>query len=136
MPYYGAYMAASFLANGTSISALDDGSSAYGGYATFSEAATPIKILLYNSEYYDGGGNRTSQTFVLTGLTVDSVSAKRLTTSSATSTEETGDVSISGQNLADATCNVEGAEVLESTSVIDGQASFEVASSEALLIIL
>ena len=129
-------MAASFLAGGASIAVLDDGSSSYGGYVVFSENEKPFKILLYNSDYYDGDGDRSSQTIILTGLTASTVSAKRLTASSATSTQSGGGLSFGGQTFVDATCDIEGSEVVETISVNEGQAAFQLASSEALLLLI
>lgn len=67
-PYYGAYVATAAMAGGSYISALDFGSTNYGGYVTYDSAKTPLRALLYNSDYYSGSGARGSVSFVLSGL--------------------------------------------------------------------
>lgn len=136
-PYYGATVAVAFLAGGSYLSALDDGSTNYGGYATFDSSGQPLRVLLYNSDYFAGTGTRSSQSFVLTGLTASSVKAKRLTAASALSRQDQGgNPSWGGQYYSNATCVVGGTEVYETATVSGGQATFSLAASEALVVYL
>lgn len=136
-PYYGAYAAAALMAGGSYISALDSGSTAFAVYIVYNSNKTPIKALLYNSNYFDSTGSRSSESFLLTGLTGSIVQAKRLTATSALSRVDQGqNPSFGGQYFQNVTCSVGGTETFESTSVSGGQATFSVKASEALLVYL
>ncbi|KAJ4424403.1 hypothetical protein N0V82_000924 [Gnomoniopsis sp. IMI 355080] len=134
-PYYGATAAVAFLSNGAHLTALDDGSTNYGGYTTFDSSGQPLRALLYNSDYFNGTGTRSSTSFVLTGLTASSVRAKRLTAASALSRQDQGgNPSWGGQYYTNATCVVGGTEVYETATVSGGQATFSLYASEALVV--
>ena len=138
-PYYGAYAATAALAGGSYISALDNGSTAYAGYVVYDADKTPIKALLYNSDYYDGSGTRGSQVFSLEGLAVGAgtLKAKRLTAPSADSRiDEGGNPTWGGQTFANATCIINGTEVFESVVVVGSEALVTVNASEAVLVYL
>ncbi|RDW69914.1 glycoside hydrolase family 79 protein [Coleophoma crateriformis] len=136
-PYYGAYAAAATMAGGSYISALDSGSTAFAVYVVYNSAKTPIKALLYNSNYFNGTGSRTSESFVLTGLAGNTLKAKRLTAVSALSRVDQGqNPSFGGQYFQNVTCSVGGTETFESAAVSGGQATFSVKASEALLVYL
>lgn len=136
-PYYGATAAVAFLAGGSHLTALDTGSSNYAGYATFDTSGAPLRVLLYNSDYFDGTGTRSSTPFVLTGLTAGSVKAKRLTAASALSRQDQGgNPSWGGQYYTNATCVAGGTETFETASVSGGQVSFTLKASEALVVYL
>lgn len=136
-PYYGAYVATATMAGGSYISALDSGSSNYGAYVVYSSAKAPLKVLLYNSDYYSGSGTRGSVSFVLAGLGSGTLKSKRLTAASASSrVDEGSNPTFGGQTFANGTCAVQGTETFESTNVSGGQATFTVAASEALLLYL
>ena len=115
--------------------ALDNGTSAIAAYTVFSDATSgPSSVLLYNSAYFDGSGARSEATITLTGLTgVPTVGAKRMTAPNATA--ESG-VMIGVGGAFDGNCVASGTQSLESTSVSDGQASFTLADSEALIVFL
>jgi hypothetical protein len=138
-PYYGATAAVALMAGGRTITALDAGNTNDGVYVVFDGEGKPLRVLLYNSEYYAGGGARRGvQVFTLTGLgAVASVRAKRLTAASSLARADRGDeISFGGQKWTDGTCVVAGAEVFETTKVENGQAAFEVKAAEALLVYL
>ncbi len=140
-PYYGAIAATAFMAGGSSIVPLDNGTSNYGGYAVFDQEGNQLRVLLLNSDFFAGNGTgpRGSQTFVLQGLSVDGgrVKAKRLSAPSANSrVDQGGNPSFGGQEFANGTCTVSGEEVWEESDVTGGEATFEVAASEALLVYL
>ncbi|KAL5046138.1 hypothetical protein BDW71DRAFT_197861 [Aspergillus fruticulosus] len=131
-PYYGAYFATMALAHADQIAPLDDQSTSYAAYAIY-EGGAPVKVLLYNSEYYTSG-TRPSQTYTLTGLTSATVTAKRLTAPYSTSRVDRGESpTVSGQTFGNGDCGVEGEEVVETVAVEGGEASFTVGASEALL---
>jgi len=146
-PYYGATAAVALLAGATHLAALDTGATAYAAYAAFDAAGAPLRVLLYNSDYYTGGGSggngssssRPGQSFVLTGLAggLTSVRAKRLTAASALARVDQGSPpSWGGQGFADGTCVVTGTETLETAEVSGGRATFTVNATEALLVYL
>ncbi|KAE8336550.1 hypothetical protein BDV24DRAFT_178432 [Aspergillus arachidicola] len=134
-PYYGAYFATMALANADQIAPLDDQTTPYAAYAIYQDGA-PSRILLYNSEYYTNG-TRPSQTFTLSGLTSSSVSAKRLTAPYSTSRVDQGQVpTVAGRAFANETCVIQGDEVIETSTVSSGSATFTLSASEALLVYL
>lgn len=134
-PYYGAYAATAAMAGGAYISALDAGSDNYAAYVIYDISKTPIKVLLYNSDFY-ASGTRGSETFVLSGLG-GNVKAKRLTATSANArVDQGGQMSFGGSTFANGTCVKGGEEVFESVSVTGGVGSFVVGASEALLVYL
>lgn len=135
-PYYGAYFATMALAGADKIAALDSKSTNYAAYAIYNSAGAPIKVLLYNSDYYTSG-TRSVQTFTLTGLKSSAVTAKRLTAASSTSRQDQGqNPTVAGQTFANGTCAIQGTAVVEHAAVSGGQVSFSVSASEALLIFL
>ncbi|KAI1090802.1 glycoside hydrolase family 79 protein [Rostrohypoxylon terebratum] len=136
-PYYGAYAATDFLAKASYLTALDDGSSNYAAYVSFDSDGAPLKALLYNSDYFSGSGSRSSQSFVLQGLTGSSLKAKRLTAASAQSRVDQGaTVTYGGQSFTDGNCNVSGTETFEAIAVSNGQVTVTINASEALVILL
>ncbi|KAH8764549.1 glycoside hydrolase family 79 protein [Hyaloscypha sp. PMI_1271] len=136
-PYFGAYAATAAMAGGSSIASLDEGSTNYGGYTVFGSDGTPMRVLLLNSDFYGGDGSRGSQTFVLSGLAGAKSRAKRLSAPSANSrVDQGGNPSFGGQMFANGTCEVRGEEVWEIVDVVDGNGTFVVGASEALLVYL
>lgn len=133
-PYYGAYFATLTLAGSSQIAPLDSGTTNYAGYAIFS-GNTVTKVLLYNSDYYTGSGTRSTQIYVVSGLSGNSVTAIRLTAAAATSRQDQGqDPTIGGQTFTNGNCVISGAPVRETAGVMDGVATFTLAASEALLV--
>ncbi|KAL4998650.1 Six-hairpin glycosidase-like protein [Aspergillus recurvatus] len=133
-PYYGAYFATMALAHADQIAPLDDQSTSSAAYAIY-EGGAPVKVLLYNSEYYTSG-TRPSQTYTLTGLTSATLTAKRLTAPYSTSRVDRGESpTVSGQTFGNGDCGMEGDELVETAAVEGGEASFTVGASEALLTI-
>ncbi len=136
-PYYGAYAATAFMANASSLTAVDDGTSNYAAYVTFDSAGAPLRTLLYNSDYYAGSGTRSSQSFDLQGLTGTSVRAKRLTGDSAIArVDQGGKVAFGGQTFTNGDCTISGSETFETLAVSGGQATVSLKASEALLVYL
>ncbi|KAK3385390.1 hypothetical protein B0H63DRAFT_182187 [Podospora didyma] len=136
-PYYGAYAAVALMAGARYLTALDTGTTNYAAYAAFDASGSPIRVLLYNSDYFSGSGSRTSQPFTLTGLPSGTVKGKRLTAASSSSRADQGnDISFGGQYFGNGTCIAGGAETYETTTVSDGQATFALKATEALLVYL
>ena len=134
-PYYGAYFATMALADADQIAPLDSQTTAYAAYAIYKSGA-PVRVLLYNSDYYTSG-TRSSQTYTLSGISASSVTAKRLTAPYATSRVDYGqNPTVAGQTFANGTCDIQGTQSVETTTVSAGKATFTVAASEALLIYL
>ncbi|KAI1499740.1 glycoside hydrolase family 79 protein [Biscogniauxia marginata] len=143
-PYYGAYAATALAAGAAHLTALDDGSSSYAAYVAFDGAGAPLRALLYNSDYFAGGGTRPSQTFQVAGLTGSGgggggggLRAKRLTADSALArVDQGGKVSFGGQTFTDGSCEIGGTETFETLTVSGGQATATLGASEALLVYL
>ncbi|KAF4628039.1 hypothetical protein G7Y89_g10114 [Cudoniella acicularis] len=136
-PYYGGYVATEALAGESYISALDNGTTNYAGYAIYSASKSLSKVVLINTDYFDGNGARSTQDFVLSGLSCQSVSAKRLTAANALSRQDFGQApTFAGQSFSNSTCALGGKKVIERVSVKDGKATFTLFASEALVISL
>ncbi|CAK7221815.1 hypothetical protein SBRCBS47491_004657 [Sporothrix bragantina] len=134
-PYYGATVATAALAGASHIAVLDDGTTNYGGYVTYDASGNALRALLYNSDYFDGTGTRSSQTFTLTGLAATSVKAKRLTAANVLSRVDQGSPPTwGGQTYTNGNCVVSGTETFETTTVTSGAATFTLQASEALLV--
>lgn len=136
-PYYGAYAATAAMAGGKYIQQLDDGKSNYAGYVIFDKKKKPLKALVYNSNFYNGSGTRGGVTFVLAGLALEKLTAKRLTAPSANSrVDQGGNPSFGGQAFVNGTCMISGLEDFEEVDIVNGTATFVVAASEALMVFL
>ena len=123
------------LANADKIAPLDDQSTAYAAYAIY-ENDSPVRVLLYNSDYYTTG-TRPSETFTLSGLTSATVTAKRLTAAYSTSRVDQGESpTVAGLTFGNGDCTVQGTESAETATVSGGEATFTVGASEALLVYL
>ncbi|KAM5387014.1 hypothetical protein ACJZ2D_000307 [Fusarium nematophilum] len=117
-PYFGAYFATMALAGADQFAPLDDQTSTYAAYAVYKNGA-PIRVLLYNSDYYTSG-TRPTQVFTLTGLSGSQVTAKRLTAPLSTSRIDKGDkVTVGGQSFVDGTCKIQGTAVQETATIIN-----------------
>ena len=125
------------MANGTYITALDNGSSLYAGYAIYNAERELSRLVLYNSVYYTGNGTRPVHDFHVEGLEGCGgvAGVRRLTAQSTLSRQdEGGNPTFAGQSFANATCKVFGPEVVERVKVVDGKAGFRVAASEAVIV--
>ena len=132
-PYCGAYFATMALAGADKISMLDTATTNYAGYAIY-QSNTPVKVLLYNSDYYTTG-TRSTQTFTLVGLSGDSVTAKRLT-APASRQDQGQNPTVGGQTFTNGTCAIQGTAETETNTVSSGVGTFALAASEALLVYL
>ncbi|TBU37713.1 hypothetical protein BD309DRAFT_973450 [Dichomitus squalens] len=139
-PYYGAVFVSEFLgADGAKLAALDNGTSAIAAYAVYSSANAPLRLLVVNTNYYNGTGTRAATTVQFTGLTTASgtKSAKRLTAPDATSrTDEGAQVTIGGNGTFSGSCVRQGTEGTESVAVNGGALTVSVLASEALIVYL
>ncbi|RAL11820.1 glycosyl hydrolase family 79 C-terminal domain-containing protein [Aspergillus homomorphus CBS 101889] len=136
-PFYGAYTAALALGGAAQVAQLDSGDTRVAAYAIYDSAGAATRVLLYNSEYYTSG-TRGSVNITLTGLasTATSVSAKRLTGDAATTTVGAGSITVGGQTFANGTCALQGTQETETVGVVDGEVTFAVQASEAVLVYL
>lgn len=79
---------------------LDDGTGAVASYVIYNSAGAAVRLLVYNSNYYDGTGTRSSTSVSFTGGGIPSsgtATALRLTGPNATSrVDEGGIVTIGG----------------------------------------
>lgn len=136
-PYYGAYFATMALAGASQIAPLDDGTTNYAGYAIYTGNRI-TKVLLYNSDYYDGTGTRSNKVFAIKELSgCSAITTRRLTASSAVSRQDRGqNPTVAGQTFANGTCSIQGTAIIETATVSSGTALFTLAASEALLVYL
>ena len=139
-PYYGAYFVSEFLGtDGAKVAALDNGSSAIATYAVYSSANVPLRLLVVNSNFFNGTGARTSTAVQFTGLrTVSGTKqAKRLTAPNATSrTDQGAAVTIGGNGTFSSTCVAQGTQRTESVVVNGNALTVSVLASEALIVFL
>ncbi|KAF5393616.1 hypothetical protein D9757_000409 [Collybiopsis confluens] len=117
-PFYGAYFVTEFLGtDGARLEMLDNGTGAVASYVLFNSAGTPVRLLVYNSNYFDGTGTRSTTSVSFTGGSIPSSGTKtalRLTGPNATSrVDQGGVVTIGGQLTFDGNCNAVGAQVRE-----------------------
>ncbi|KAF9076614.1 hypothetical protein BDP27DRAFT_1210210 [Rhodocollybia butyracea] len=140
-PFYGAYFVTEFLGtDGAKLEMLDNGKGAVAMYVLFNSAGAPIRLLVYNSNYYDGTGTRSSTSVSFTGggiPTSGTTTALRLTGPNATSrVDEGGIVTIGGNVTFDGDCNAVGTSTRETVEVLEGALTVSVQASEALIVYL
>ena len=118
---------------------LDDGTGAIGAYAVFNAAGTPVRLLVINTNYFNGTGTRSSTATAFTGLStgLKTVQAKRMTAPAATSqVDEGAAVTIGGSPSFTSSCARTGMQTTESVAVSGGAMSVSVQASEALIVFL
>ena len=147
-PFYGAYFAAEALSGGTYVSMVDSGIGDIGVYAIWTDVTSIGKVLVYNSDYYEGddGTTRSNQTVTLSLSSNNSTSAiggdvklLRMTAPSATSEVEEGEnPSIGGMQFSNDTCAASngGVMIYESLAVADNEVNVTVGASEAVIVYL
>ncbi|THH14464.1 hypothetical protein EW146_g5869 [Bondarzewia mesenterica] len=138
-PFYGASFVSQFLGtDGAKLSMLDNGSGAVATYVVYSSSGTPLRALIYNSNYFNGSGTRSSTSVSLTNLTSSgNIRALRLTAQNATSrVDEGGVVTIGGGQTFASDCTTSGSQTFESVTVSNGSATVTVNASEALTVYL
>ncbi|EMD37598.1 glycoside hydrolase family 79 protein [Gelatoporia subvermispora B] len=139
-PYYGAVFVSQFLGtDGTKLAMLDDGEGAIGAYAVFSASGLPLRVLVTNSNYYDGTGVRTNTTVSLTGLTTTGrPGLLRFTAPDATAQVDQGSaVTIGGGgSFNPVDCTSTGRQVMEVVEIVEGAANVTLRASEAAIIVL
>ncbi|KAI0024059.1 hypothetical protein F4780DRAFT_798306 [Xylariomycetidae sp. FL0641] len=136
-PFYGGYLAALALAGGEQIVAGDAGNDSYARYVVFRDGA-PARAVLVNTDYYAGVGARNTADFTLTGVGGGEVRALRFTApaSNATAGSADGAITIGGQSFSGEDCGMMGEQQFETAGVAEGQVTFTVGASEALLVYL
>ncbi|KAI9068399.1 glycoside hydrolase family 79 protein [Trametes sanguinea] len=139
-PYYGAVFVSEFLgADGAKLTMLDNGTSATAVYAVYSSSNVPLRLLVLNSNYFDGTGTRTSTSATFTGLstTNGTKQTKRLTAPSALSRVDQGaSVTIGGDGTFGSDCSREGTERMEPVVVNGNALTVSVQASEAVIVYL
>lgn len=137
-PYYGAAFVSAFLGtDGARLLALDDGTGAVGVYALYNSAGAPVRLLAYNSAYYDGSGTRGSASVSFSGLRGTSALGRRLTAPNATSrADQGGTPTIGGGGQYDAVCKDVGTRSFETFAITGGSVTVDVKASEALVVYL
>ncbi|KAI0344513.1 hypothetical protein BDW22DRAFT_1326510 [Trametopsis cervina] len=139
-PYYGAAFVSEFLgADGAQIAMLDDGTGAVAVYVVYSASSVPVRLLVVNTNYFDGTGTRSNATVQFSGLLTSSGTkqAKRLTAPNATARVDQGAaVTIGGSPSFSASCARNGEQVTEAVQVNGSAMSVSVRASEALIVFL
>lgn len=123
---------------GSKLVMLDDGSSSLGVYAIYStKTGNVLRILIYNSAFFNGSGTRSSTVVFVDGLKSPSsganLRAKRLTAPMSTSLAGQG-ITIGQTGTFDASCKPVGKQVFESVVVQSGTASLTLKASEAVIL--
>ncbi|KAM0269440.1 hypothetical protein ACHAQH_009729 [Verticillium albo-atrum] len=80
--FYGAFFAVLAVAGADHIVASDDGTDLFAQYVIYKDGK-PEKVVLINTEYFSGEGERTATEFTVTNLTVDKARALRMTAPSS-----------------------------------------------------
>lgn len=140
-PYYGAALVSEFLGpDRTKLVMLDDGTSALAAYAVYTTANVPVRLLVINSDYYDGSSTRPRSMVSFTGLRqttstrpLSVAAVRRMTAPSATALTN---VTIAGGESFTSSCARTGSTTLESVRVANGSLSVSVQASEALIVLL
>ena len=137
-PYYGAAFVSEFLGtDGATLAALDGGTSAIATYAVYSSAGAPLRLLVVNTNYFDGSGTRAATSVAFSGLSGTTKAAKRLTAPDATArTDEGALVTIGGNGTFSSACVGQGTQARESVMVSGGALTVSVLASEALIVYL
>lgn len=137
-PYYGAAFVSEFLGrDGAKVAMLDDGKGAVGTYAVFDASGRPLRVLVSNTQYFDGTGTRASTGVALSGLSAGTKQVKRMTAPNATSRVDQGaSVTIGGIASFANDCTRTGTQATESVQVSGGAATVQVAASEAVIVFL
>jgi hypothetical protein len=89
--------------DGSKLSMLDDGSGAIASYVVYNSSGRPVRLLVYNSDYYTGSGTRSSASVSFTGGGLSSSGSKtatRLTAPNATSRVDQGAAVTIGSGLS------------------------------------
>ena len=118
---------------------LDNGTTPLGVYAVYNAQGEPIRALIYNSQYFDGTGQRPNTTVTLSGLQQSLRRSKllRLSASAATArTDNSTSIAIGGRGTFTSDCTPKGAQKSETVHVSDGQANITVSASEAVIAFL
>lgn len=136
-PYYGAYFVSQFLGtDGASVSMLSPSTDNIATYAVYSPSGSLLRALIYNSNYFDGTGARSTATVRLSGLpSGSSASMVSLTAERATVVVGvSGSVTIGGGMAFGSGCEVSGTQTAKSVAVSGGVASVSVQESEAVIV--
>lgn len=126
-------------ADGAKVAMLDNGTTAIGVYAVFSSSKTPVRLLVINTNYFDGTGARSNTSVTFTGLTTagGAKQAKRMTAPNANSQVDQGAlVTIGGSASFTSTCTREGTQSTETVTVDGNAMTVTVNASEALIVYL
>lgn len=94
-----------------------------------------MRIVLINSDYYDGSSSRTVKDFVLQGLSCVTLHVTRLTAASAMSRQDHGSMpTFGGKSFSNQTCRMQGQPMRERLDISQGLARLRLAASEAVMI--
>lgn len=81
-PFYAGYFSTLAISGGDKIIASDSGNGSYAQYVIYQEG-TAHKVVLINTDYYSGDGERNETTFMLRGLESSNVKLLRMTAPSS-----------------------------------------------------
>jgi hypothetical protein len=81
-PFYGGYVSALATQGADHIIAADDGTSLFAQYVLYKNGS-PFKIVLVNTDFYNGKGKRASHTYELKDLAACKIEAVRMTAPSS-----------------------------------------------------
>ncbi|KAH7000895.1 hypothetical protein EDB80DRAFT_810009 [Ilyonectria destructans] len=141
-PFYGGYMSALATVGADHITADDDGTTLFAQYTLFKKGR-PFKLVLINTDYYDGNGKRNWHTYDFTNLAEGKVEVVRMTapdsltkTTKTTKAQEypSQEVTIAGQYFSNRDCSIMGKEKRVIMKVKGGKLSVKIHASEAVIV--
>ncbi|TCD67081.1 hypothetical protein EIP91_000594 [Steccherinum ochraceum] len=145
-PYYGAAFVSDFLGkdNNAKLVMLDNGTSSLAAYALYSSTTNaPLRLLVINSNYFDGTSAttpRSTATLRFTGLpasTTTQPKAKRMTAPSAVATSNVTIARSPAFNSSSCATNGVPPAILEQLQrAADGSLSVNILASEAVILLL
>ncbi|KAH9892094.1 hypothetical protein F4778DRAFT_750800 [Xylariomycetidae sp. FL2044] len=138
LPFYGGYFAALATAGADHIVAGDPGTDAYAQYVVYRGGA-PSRVVLVNTEYFSGDGERGATTYTLAGIA--SASVVRVLRMTAASSEVAAavdeiPVTIGGQYFSNTDCSILGDQAFEVLEVSNGTVQVSLLASEATIVYL
>ncbi|GAW14074.1 hypothetical protein ANO14919_034660 [Xylariales sp. No.14919] len=132
-PFYGGYFSALAVAGGERIVSSDSGNGTYAQYVVY-KRNLPHKVVLINTDYFSGNGERTATVFRLTGLPHSTLKALRMTAVSSEVAVEDSLPTIGGQTFSNDECTILGDRVFEDVENLNGTAEVTLMASEAVIV--
>ncbi|KAJ3566688.1 hypothetical protein NPX13_g7041 [Xylaria arbuscula] len=132
-PFYGGYFASLAVAGAEHIVTSDTGNDAYAQYVAYKQGL-PSKVVLINTDYFSGYGDRNATVFNLSGLPRSTLRVLRMAASSSEASVEDSPPTIGGQTFSNEECTILGDQVIETLDTSNGTAEITLIASEAAIV--